>query len=1826
MEVVGASASSAPPAAAGPAITTTTASQRKPSSSKRSARDDRIAKSSTRVSSPRASPRSAAPRHPPHATRAPSRSARGPARPLVPVTERRSQGGGSARKPSRDADVATDRWDMVPDGSSAGREGRHFTVAKVGNNGRLYLRPTVRPAQQRYPQPNFTFPATPPATASLENAKANLDAGSELWSPTTQDPPQIVAPAETLDSVARQPTLIHRRALSDSTVPDTSSVFDSAPGGFKVVISKPGNATARRPRSAEDPPTNALPHLDISIPSWRIGVPRFTEAGTPLLQASSYASSYARSDDVQSVAGSAFDRPQRRISSTPPLPSLSPGKPSTPHAPQSRLSRPQPHRSIRLPTLRSPLLSPPSPRFPHPLRATFMSATVAIHPDMYDALTFPPACDDRSVVRYGSGGAVTAATPARLVAEITSPSFLDYELISDFFLTFRAFLDPQDLLRMLIARLRWAVSRNDEIGMIVHVRGFVAMRHWVLNYFVDDFVVDYGLRLEFCKLLNGLVDDLAHLDQAHKVQLKALNEMKKCWRRACAQYWDGAEFDEDVKPEEPITPGGAAGDRDSRSVPPFWGQDDAQPPAAAVQPPMGNLAPVPESTAADFVTEQPHAGRVRRSAGNQRPSTPDDAPARTEAIDQDFGPFSPSSLASLDIVSCSFPGKHLRFFHPQCGRAMGAHPASTSSVHRAGPVASTPKALAGKRVRAKHPHGRSSSLPENPLEEEAAECEAPKADSYVGALPPGASLVRGDVLPPGQAYVQMAPGHDNRQTTFFYPDGVGMRRPNWHSDPAPGAGMKRFIGSVRRVLGTRGQHATSPQGRYVGGTAVGRCGGAVARLPGTAVVPQGHSALDGPRPRLRIDILAAQVTEDFKTAVREDAQEAAGNRTASDGDEDEDAGVPTDAQTGAQASEPQAASDALQGILNVPRVRPSSDGGLTGGSKSIVIVDDTVPVDSYPLSHGGFMTANPSVEAFADALMRNGAEITPPMTPPADGRIAAARRSSYLLNEHVAADAPLGALPPFVPDWNTIGRSSIATSAADGPDIAESNPQRDAHRPPPVSGALAKMHRRNRSSRSRRSLSLTVRRPIGSSSSGGMAPPSITHSFAGTSYTHYSMTDSDVGEPAPVPEPLRMLRRRPGGDLRAATNVDDLNQQGPRRSRSLGSLTAFSDSMCGFSRITSHVRRASTENTGSVLTAEDYHHSSGESFSVGRLADKPSTRGKNVRTLSLYGTYSSRPVMRPSFEAEAERLAQIPDDEDDGGVESALLKLEGKYEGPSSKLPVGFQDEAPELLPESSDEGDEDSEMTSVDSKDCLPRMETEDGHQDDVDDDDDDDDDDWTTMGGTRSSQAGGVLLEPPGASVNRQQSFLTDRSGESYTSTPPPLGGGLSDDGRGVEATSADWNHRSILQDEEEAGTPEGEREPVESQHTSLDSIQKTEPLDMIIKPGGTAPRNAEEQSFLDSDLSSELSDDGEDGAELPVMAETSPRTLTGGVDADLARSLPSPPNSHSRKLSPHVTAWGTGGAVPRRTDVSSKPLPPTPEPTPGASASFGSPLLGGGDIGSAPRTSMPEDAELDVASQYAIHMPFILAFDSETLAQQFTLIEKDALNEIDWKELVDMDWRNATNKHSRSWVDFLRNSEAQQGVEVVIARFNLVVKWAVSEIVLTQSIEERARCIIKLIHMASFCRHYRNFATLAQLTIALSSNEISRLAKTWDLVPAGDMKILRDLETLVTPMRNFFNLRAEMESGPEVACIPFVGIYTHDLLYNAQRPSEIASSPNTPPLINFERCRMGAAVIKTLLRLLEASSRYTFQPIEGVTERCLWIGALSDAEIRRHSGNLE
>lgn len=58
----------------------------------------------------------------------------------------------------------------------------------------------------------------------------------------------------------------------------------------------------------------------------------------------------------------------------------------------------------------------------------------------------------------------------------------------------------------------------------------------------------------------------------------------------------------------------------------------------------------------------------------------------------------------------------------------------------------------------------------------------------------------------------------------------------------------------------------------------------------------------------------------------------------------------------------------------------------------------------------------------------------------------------------------------------------------------------------------------------------------------------------------------------------------------------------------------------------------------------------------------------------------------------------------------------------------------------------------------------------------------------------------------------------------------------------------------------------------------------------------------------------------------------------------------------------------------------------------------------------------------------------------------------------------------------------------------------------------------------------------------------------------------------------------------------------------------------------MVNFERYRTTAMIVKSLLRLIDASSKYSFAPIPGVIERCLWMAALSDEKITALSKSIE
>ena len=92
----------------------------------------------------------------------------------------------------------------------------------------------------------------------------------------------------------------------------------------------------------------------------------------------------------------------------------------------------------------SPSISPaPSPRSLYP-------------PSLFDSIDLA----DPNILEKDCNGKVLAGTAEGLVTYITSPECLDYEVLSDFFLMYRKFMEPSKLLYLLCARFEWGLIKG----------------------------------------------------------------------------------------------------------------------------------------------------------------------------------------------------------------------------------------------------------------------------------------------------------------------------------------------------------------------------------------------------------------------------------------------------------------------------------------------------------------------------------------------------------------------------------------------------------------------------------------------------------------------------------------------------------------------------------------------------------------------------------------------------------------------------------------------------------------------------------------------------------------------------------------------------------------------------------------------------------------------------------------------------------------------------------------------------------------------------------------------------------------------------------------------------------------------------------------------------------------------------------------------------------------------------------------------------------------------------------------------------------------------
>ncbi|EYE94246.1 mitotic regulator LTE1 [Aspergillus ruber CBS 135680] len=1550
-----------------------------------------------------------------------------------------------------------------------GRGGSHFTVGSVGQNGRIFLRPIRNPsikelrAQQQQQQP-FSSSTDPSQTERLhpntahsggqganDSARWSNSQLSELQPDVTREESVVDDGESVVTESARSEYRQRQRPHSFSTISEHQSTSSIRPRGeyHRIVIDRPDDR--RRSDIAEEP--SAFPTLEVSIPNYRLGLPQFNNTGSPPLQSS---------------CGSTQDH----FRASPLL-----GENLNSHPLSNVLSDSVvPER----PSFVSSILSGTGVELsPGPMATEvpiFYEMKEPIEPSVFEALVSD--MDDESVVRYISGTReLSAATPARIVAQISSESFMDYELVSDFFLTYRSYLSPSHLLRLLLARLQWAINRWQDDGRIIRIRTFAALRHWILNYFADDFTEDYELRVYFCEIINLLYNDVRSRENGGTSDLKILIDLKRCWHGKCAMFWDAPELSSAYYLQDsPVVPG------DSNET--VHG-DQGEPAQHFGQPELA------------LSTGDDGAYLVNVNAGQE--------PASTQHYRKHSGTTNqsvPVTVQSDDhclATSCSFPPKsHRRPSNPPPKTAPHPVPLSPAKyTYTTQPPKSSAAASSKRRPFYNHAHKRSGSFSDS-VRDDRAPLPLLKLDQWgIGlqeALDP-AGLIRGTLYPPAESYMtMMAPPSPPLPLGSVTPALERQSTTDGTSKPTTsGSGVKTIIGSIRRAI-NGAKHGSQSISRHTRAYSGSPLRGKTSTLPNNVAFGSDYyrdrKTSAQAKKLTRIDTLCDEVLRQYRQVIAEQ----------------EDTKQDTLQQ------------EAFTPRLQVPPSRIGSQArsrsGLTMGSESIVIVDDTgldipmvtgangEPIVDFERSPGFFNAGNGIATPKTNSLRV-------PSTRGDDG---------YSLRIFYDDSIPSGTLqqPP-----KTFYNDSDSSASRRSISIGHASSFRKRTSP----------SLRLRKYASFQSI-ISRRRPA--TSANGEPVPLVA--------------DLSVLQDEPETPTGPILRRRPGGDLRKMQN-------GKNRLSYLRSRSAISVA----------------ESDLTAASARDVQ------------SRRPTTLIPPNPRYSLVQTNSSQDVRR-SFEAAIAKFAQIPD-EDDGGVESTLLKLEGKWDEPET--------------PKAEGEG-----SSSASHHRNVPLVVRQNGSDD----------------GFQRRPT---YLADPLTYSQVREKirpmrpySDSVAESEESFSSIPL-LERGLSDESmkKPPALTRVATNP---------AGTPRISRTDTsdwDSSRPSMHVVNRTESINRI--PRGSTVPIPRPLAPRDRTRLSELSLDIIDRRELlegrPSTDSARLSRSSYGIPPHPLAQPPSPPMTIQNPRS--VTSWATPLDP---VIVQAQPLTPDPSPSrrgdpePGPSRSIGmqQDVLSRSEHGQQ-QTRLGAAPDVD-------HVPFILACESQLLAQQLTLVEMAALSEIDWRDLVEMRWSSGSSTNL-SWVQFL-TSENHRGIDLVVGRFNLMVKWVLSEIVLTRDIHERVQTISKFIHVAVHAKRMCNYATMLQIAIALSSINCARLEKTWSLVSPEDKRLLKDMEALIQPVRNFHDLRVEMETANlQEGCIPFVGLYIHDLNYNSQKPAQVTTQAGEP-LINFERHRTTARIVKNLLRLIDASTKYAFEPVQGVIERCLWIASLDEEGIQMRSRDLD
>jgi RasGEF domain/RasGEF N-terminal motif len=207
-----------------------------------------------------------------------------------------------------------------------------------------------------------------------------------------------------------------------------------------------------------------------------------------------------------------------------------------------------------------------------------------------------------------------------------------------------------------------------------------------------------------------------------------------------------------------------------------------------------------------------------------------------------------------------------------------------------------------------------------------------------------------------------------------------------------------------------------------------------------------------------------------------------------------------------------------------------------------------------------------------------------------------------------------------------------------------------------------------------------------------------------------------------------------------------------------------------------------------------------------------------------------------------------------------------------------------------------------------------------------------------------------------------------------------------------------------------------------------------------------------------------------------------------------------------------------------------------------------------------------------------PTILEFDPLELARQLTIKEMNIFCSIMPEELLGSEW---TKRSGSNAVNVRAMSTLSTDLSNLVA--DTILQY--------DDAKKRAVIIKHWIKIAHKCLELNNYDSLMAIICSLNSSTIVRLKRTWDAVSQKRRDMLKGLQAIVEPDKNYAVLRRRLHDHVP-PCLPFVGTYLTDLTFvdagnpaTKQLPGQGDSEGMS--VINFDKHSRTAKIIGELQR---------------------------------------